>query len=455
MTGKPHSLFCNPGDLLVLEEVLGPKTGATADADPLHRQVVKLEDVRDTSDPAYSDMLTADARLQVLATGDTPLPLLRVTWRRVDALKFPLCLSARIPGLDPLRNVSVARGNVVLADHGRTIVEDFAPVQAVPPGRLFRFRLTNGPLTMQCQPATVSYDSLTALMLTERRDLTCAVRQTKPAIALLVSIPNRPVELWEPVPHLLDSSEFDRHFAVEVGIDGRPTVRFGDDEYGMNPSGAVLFTAIYRIGNGRAGNVGADSLSHAVQPTVAAAWPAIARIRNPLSAIGGTEAETIEEVRQYAPAEFHSEQFRAVTEGDYAKAALKMPEVAGAVASFRWTGSWYTVFVGIDPRDTEDLITQPGGRTTLAPTLATRVRAGLTRYKLAGYDLEIRSAEYVPLEITIELCVQPDYFRADIVEAVRMALSSRINRDGTKGFFHPDNLTFAQPVYLSTDLRRH
>jgi predicted phage baseplate assembly protein len=217
----------------------------------------------------------------------------------------------------------------------------------------------------------------------------------------------------------------------------------------MNPSGAVLFTAIYRICNGRAGNVGADSLSHTVQPTVAAAWPAIARIRNPLSAIGGTEAETIEEVRQYAPAEFHSEQFRAVTEDDYAKAALKMPEVAGAVASFRWTGSWYTVFVGIDPRDTEDLITQPGGRTTLAPALTTRVRAGLTRYKLAGYDLEIRSAEYVPLEITIELCVEPDYFRADIVEAVRMALSSRINRDGTKGFFHPDNLTFAQPVYLS------
>jgi hypothetical protein len=50
-------------------------------------------------------------------------------------------------------------------------------------------------------------------------------------------------------------------------------------------------------------------------------------------------------------------------EGDYAKAATKLDQVAGAVASFRWTGSWHTVFVGIDPSDPADLITQPGGRT--------------------------------------------------------------------------------------------
>jgi hypothetical protein len=439
----------NAGDFLLFEEVLGPKTGAPADADPLHRQVVQIEEVRDTSDPAYSDRLTADARLQVFGPGDTALPLLRVMWRRADALKFPLCLSARIPGLDALRNVSVARGNIVLADHGRTITETFTPIAPVPPGRLFRFRLGNGPLTVQCQPDAVSYDSATALMITERRDLTCGVRQTKPAIALLVMISNQPQQLWEPVPHLLDSSEFDRHFAVEIGADGRPTIRFGDDEYGANPSGAALFTAVYRIGNGRAGNIGADSVSHAVQPAVAPLWPAISRVRNPVPAVAGTDPETIEEVRQFAPAEFHSEQFRAVTEDDYAKAALKLPEVAGAVASFRWTGSWYTVFVGVDPRDPEDVITEPGGRTRLTDTLARRVRSGLTRYKLAGYDLEIRSAEYVPLEITIELCVEPEYFRGDVVEAVHLALSSRINRDGSRGFFHPDNFTFGQAVYLS------
>ena len=439
------------GDFLLLEEVMGPKTGARADADPSHRQVVRLEEVRQmpSGDPAYRDLLTQDGALQVFRNGDTPLPLLRVTWRRVDALRFPLCLSATIPGREPLLNVSVARGNIVLADHGRTIEERFAPITPVPSDRIFRFRLLNGPLTMQCQPDSVNYDLTTARIVTPRTDLTCGVRKAKPAIALLIDFPGSPQQLWEPVPDLLASPEAARHFTAEVENDGRATLRFGDDEYGKRPVGATAFTSVYRVGNGRAGNVGAEALAHAVQPAVAPLWPDIRKVRNPLPAQDGTNAETIEEARQFAPAEFRAEQFRAVVEADYTAAAKKLPEVAGAAASFRWTGSWYTVFVGVDPRDPDDLITEPGGRTRLAPGLARRVRSFLTGYKLAGYDLEIRSAEYVPLKIAFELCVKADYFRGDVAQAVRRALSNRVNPDGSRGFFHPDNFTFAQAVYLS------
>jgi predicted phage baseplate assembly protein len=302
---------------------------------------------------------------------------------------------------------------------------------------------------MQCQPDTVTYDLASGRIVTPRTDLTCSVRKAKPAIALLIDFPGSLQQLWEPVPDLLSSPESAPHFTAEVGNDGRPTVRFGDDEYGRRPIGASAFTAVYRIGNGAGGNVGAESLAHAVQPAVAPLWPSIQRIRNPLPAQGGLDPETIEQVRQFAPAEFRAEQFRAVVESDYAEAAKKLSDVAGAVASFRWTGSWYTVFVGIDPLDPQDLITEPGGRTRLVPAFATRVRNFLTRYKLAGYDLEIRSAEYVPLELAFELCVKPDYFRADVAEAVRQALSSAVNADGTLGFFHPDKFTFAQSVYLS------
>jgi hypothetical protein len=439
----------NPGDFLLLEEVKGPKTGAAADADPLHRQVVQLERVESRTDSAYGDRMPAPGDLQVFQTGNTPLPLLQVTWRRVDALRFPMCLSALIPEGDALRNVSVARGNIVLVDHGRTI-EEAIPDIKVPADKIFRLRLQNGPLTMQCQPDTATYDLVTGRINSPRTDLTCSVRKAKPAITLLIDFPGILQQLWEPVPDLLSSTETDEHFAVEVGNDGRPTVRFGDDEYGRRPAGATDIKAVYRIGNGVAGNVGAESLAHAVQPAVAPLWPSINIIRNPLPAIGGVDAETNEQVRQFAPAEFRAEQFRAVVESDYSAAAKKLPEVAGAVASFRWTGSWYTVFVGIDPRDPEDLITEPGGRTHLVPTFATRVRNFLTTYKLAGYDLEIRSAEYVPLELAFELCVKPDYFRGDVVEAVRHALSNTVNADGSLGFFHPDRFTFAQSVYLST-----
>ncbi len=415
---------------------------------PKRTRVAYLYSLADGPGTRQALQLTQDGELQVFNVGDTPLPLLRVTWRRVDALKFPLCLSARIPGRDPLLNISVARGNIVLADHGRTIEERVSLI-SVPADKIFRRRLTNALLTMQSQPDAVDYDLTTARIVTPRMDLSAPVRSTKPAIALLIDFPGSPAQLWEPVPDLLSSPESAPHFTVEVGNDGRPTVRFGDDEYGERPVGATAFTAVYRIGNGRAGNVGADALAHVVQPTVAPLWPAIRRIRNPLPAQDGTDPETIEEVRHFAPAEFRAEQFRAVVKSDYAAAAKKLPEVAGAVASFRWTGSWYTVFVGVDPADPEDLITEPGGRTRLAPGLANRVESFLTRYKLAGYDLEIRSAEYVPLELAFELCVEPDHFRGDVVEAVLQALSNRVNADGSRGFFHPDRFTFAQNVYLS------
>jgi hypothetical protein len=439
-----------PGDFLLLEEVMGPQSGAKADADPTHRQVVRIESVRSLTvgDPAFRDLIAADGALQIFRVGDTPMPLMEVTWRRADALTFPLCLSATALDERPLRNVAVARGNVVLADHGRTTLE-FIDDLVVPADRIFRQRLEGSPLTMQAQPDDVENDVNTALLTTPRTNLDVDARAARPAIALLLDFIGGARELWEPVPDLLGSPGSAQHFAVEFGNDGRPTVRFGDDEYGKRPTGAASMTAIYRLGNGRAGNVGAEALAHVVQPTVAPAWPIVSAVRNPIAARAGTDPETIEEVRQYAPAAFRAEQFRAVVESDYTAAALKLPEVAGAVAQFRWTGSWYTVFIGIDPADPEDLITEGGGRTHLAPVLRDRVRHWLTRYKLAGYDLEIRSAEYVPLELAIELCVEPDYFRTEVVQAVRFALSNRNNPDGTRGFFHPDNSTFAQPVYLS------
>src|SRR5207253_2847231 len=116
-----------------------------------------------------------------------------------------------------------------------------------------------------------------------------------------------------------------------------------------------------------------------------------------------------------APRAFQAVQFRAVTEADYNAAALKMPEVLAANTTFRWTGSWYTVFVAVHPRDPAELITETGGRVRLTDALAARVKAYLTRYKLAGYDLQIRAAAYVPLKIEIEICFARGYFRGDVI----------------------------------------
>ncbi|GAB7186591.1 phage baseplate assembly protein J [Kitasatospora sp. Ki12] len=124
---RTRHLALRPGDLLVVEEVLGPRTGAAADADPAHRQAVRLTSVTHLVDELYEQ------------------PVVEVEWAPEDALSFPVCLSAR-GGSDcgPIADVSVARGNVVLVDHGRSLTfcggapETFAvppePVRVAPCG---------------------------------------------------------------------------------------------------------------------------------------------------------------------------------------------------------------------------------------------------------------------------------------------------------------------------------
>lgn len=443
-TGQAERPVLENGDPIMVEEVRGPATGLPADADPAHRQLLRIEvDPEETEDPIYSDQLV-DGALQRRNPGDPALPLVRVRWRRDDALSFPLCLSARQPDGELLRSVAVARGNIVLVDHGLTTRESIALDAPVAGDRQFTLRLEEAPLTLQCQPETVEYDAAGALV-TPRRDLGCEVREASPAVALLAETPTD-IEVWTPVPHLLDSTPFDQHFVAEVDNRGTAILRFGDGEYGREVAGATGFVAVYRIGNGRAGNVGAESIAH-IATAAPQGW--IDAIRNPMPAGGGVDPETIEQVRRFAPQAFRATQFRAVTEEDYSGVASELPEVAGAVAAFRWTGSWYTVFVAVDPVDAADLVQPPRGRARLSEDLERKVRAAVDRYRLAGYDVEVRPPRFVPVELDIEVCVCLDHFRADVLEALRNALSDHTLPDGTQGFFHADFFSFGDPLYLS------
>src|SRR5205823_5326773 len=108
-----------------------------------------------------------------------------------------------------------------------------------------------------------------------------------------------------PVDDLLESSTFDHDFVAEVDNNDRGLLRFGDDEYGRSVSGALAFRAVYRIGNGTKGNVGAEALAHlALSPAV----NIVTAVRNPLAAGAGVDIETIAEVQQWAPQAFRVEQ---------------------------------------------------------------------------------------------------------------------------------------------------
>jgi predicted phage baseplate assembly protein len=232
---------------------------------------------------------------------------------------------------------------------------------------------------------------------------------------------------------LLNSAANATEFVVEIDTDGAAYLRFGDDLLGKRPEAGTQFTGTYRVGNGVEGNVGAESLAHIVTGLTA-----ISLVRNPLPAQGGVEPETIEDVRQRAPAAFRTQE-RAVTEADYAEVTQRDKRVQRAAATFRWTGSWHTVFLTVD---------RLGGLLVDDP-FKISIRDFIERYRMAGYDLEVDAPRFVSLQIDMHVCVKPDYFRSDVKAALLETFSNQILTDGRRGVFHPDNFTFGQTVYLS------
>ncbi|SPE40629.1 conserved hypothetical protein [Candidatus Sulfopaludibacter sp. SbA3] len=395
------------GDVLLFEEVLGPATGVPADADPAHRAVVRLTQVTPGVDPLNSTKVVA------------------IAWALADALPFPLCLSnvSAKPG-GPALPASVARGNMVPADHGLT-----APVEALPDPITspspYRPRLQQTGLTFH-----VPYVDQDARLQPAAGILMQDPRQALPAIMLL-----QDGGAWNVRSDLLSSGPTALDFVVEMETDGSAHLRFGDGILGSKPLGVLQAT--YRTGNGAAGNVGAESVAH-VLATPAQPFTGIVNVRNPLTAQGGTDPETLDQVRSFAPFAFRTQE-RAVTVDDYATVAQRHPLVKQAKANLRWTGSWYTVFLTID---------RLGGQ-PVDTAFRTLIRNFLEQFRLAGYDLEIQAPTFVPLDIAFTVCVAPGYYRDAVRAALLDVFSSRILPGGVRGFFYPDNFEFGQPVYLS------
>jgi predicted phage baseplate assembly protein len=220
--------------------------------------------------------------------------------------------------------------------------------------------------------------------------------------------------------------------------DGTAYIRFGDAKTKLgrmpNNKNTTSIFATYRVGNGRKGNVGAETITRIMlnEPHK------IKSVRNPMQARGGMEPEDLEQVRQYAPESFRIQE-RAVTEHDYTEVLKRNPEIQKAMAVIRWTGSWYTVFITID---------RFGGK-DVDEDFKVKIHNFLNKYRLAGYDIEINDPIYVPLDIRINVSVNSNYFRSQIKRALLKAFSNHDVPDRRRGFFHPDNLTFGQPVFLN------
>ncbi len=429
-------LSIQPGDVLIFEEVLGARTGVPPDADPKRRHAVRITGVQATEDPVYP-----------IAVGESqrPTPVLEVRWDPEDALPFPLCVSAigAAPDCVYLSNVSVARGNVILVDHGRTVEDpDFEPVPltmdsaccecegqpadvAIRDGR-YRPSLRGAPLTFR--------DPLPAATIPAARAIEQDVRAALPVVTLIDSTG----ATWTAAPDLLGSGPDDRQFVAEIDNDGVAHLRFGDGELGRAPTAGSTFHARYRVGGGVRGNVGAEAIARLVLLDTKLDGVSIS-VRNPLPAQGGTDPEPIAEAKLLAPRAFRKQLQRAITADDYASLAADNPALQRAAAQLVWNGSWYEAEVTVDPL---------GGKPPEA-ALIDAITGYLHPYRRIGHDLRVGPAALVPIKLTLDVCVRPGYDRGHVEAALLARFCSPPGAAGTAAFFDADNLSFGDAIYLS------
>jgi hypothetical protein len=436
---QERSLHLQAGEVLIFEEVFGAKTGDAADADPRHRCAVRLTRVEPREDPL------------------TKMPVVEIEWAEEDALPFALCLSARLsaPDCSVKKDISVARGNVILVDHGERVcerIDGIVPtVETVGeciceggaveftgvPGK-FRFALKKSPLTYS-QKLSRQSSAFECMIQDPRAALPNATLDGEPSQTGEESADfiKELKTVWHPKFDLLASDADERGFVVEIDNDGRAHIRFGDGECGRLPEAGTSFAARYRIGNGKQGNVGAETIKYLV--TRIGGSGSRMRPRNPMPAQGGIEAEPISEVKLFAPGAFRKKLERAITADDYAQLAGLNEKVQRAAANLRWTGSWHEARVALDPFGAEEL----------SDNLRQASKGSLYRYRRIGHDLTVTQARYVPLDIQFDVCVAPHYLRGHVEAALREAFGNRVSAGGRRGFFHPDNLTFGGSIYLS------
>jgi len=539
---RPRRLQLAAGDFLLLMEVVDPDSGLAARADPAHRHVVRLTKVEPGVDPLFDE--------------PDGLPVVHIEWAAADALPFALAVSRLGPPPQcrplPVRagggpaeqgavaDLSIACGNIVLADQGRRITEVLpdlvraSPVQqrcvsaGLPTELLvaplpYRATLRHGPLTWRepvpkDAPAVTSMgrdpraalpqieldaipgsadgqgplfephdvvapaalvsmlrdsmalfgdearasavlaaareadagpserDRARALELLSRLDprtLAALGERDKSADVEQVLRANlkRLVVRWHARRDLLESGPEDDHYVVEIGDDGLGHLRFGDGDCGRMPAAGTRFFATYRVGSGPDGNVGVGTLTGLVVRGLTLDGITVG---NPLPARGGLAPEAADDVRRLAPTAYRGGLHRAVTADDYGRLAERDADVQRAAATLRWNGNRFVVRVALDPLGVE----------TPSPALLERVVQSLERYRRIGHDVEAVPARYVPLDIAMSITVDRRYQVRPVHDAVLQAFGQGTLPDGTKAFFHPDNLSFGVGIDLSRLIER-
>jgi len=229
------------------------------------------------------------------------------------------------------------------------------------------------------------------------------------------------------VDNFLNSTANDRHYTVFVNENGRALVRFGNGVNGEIPQGQV--SLFYRTGGGSGGNVDAFTITRLVGTVTDANGNRVnATVTNPNAARGGVDRESIQSIKQKAPASTKLTD-RTVSLDDYEIGAVNVPGVARALMVTS------DQVVGI-PENRGFLYIVPDGGGVAPQALKDAVSTELTvaRPKTITFQFFVVDAQYVTVDIAATVYFDSGASKRATVTAVEDAFAEYFrvtNPDGT------------------------
>jgi hypothetical protein len=139
--------------------------------------------------------------------------------------------------------------------------------------------------------------------------------------------------LWTEVPSFYGHGPSEQIYITRRADNGTTTVEFGDGATGARlPTGSENITALYRVGTGSGGNLGAGQLSMLITRPLG-----VKGVTNPLAATGGADGEQVSQARQNAPLTVLTLD-RVVSLQDCADFASAYSGIGKAAAALLWDG---------------------------------------------------------------------------------------------------------------------
>ena len=245
---------------------------------------------------------------------------------------------------------------------------------------------------------------------------------------------------WTRVDNLVDSQGADEHYRVIIDEDDNYKILFGTGENGKIPvAGTNNIRATYRQGGGEESNVDAGYITELISSV-----NYVESVTNAAATSGGSDKETLEHARVYAPASLRNLE-RAVTTQDIEALSntFNSPVHGGIATSKAFEVGGVSISVMIVPR--------AGGLPTSG--LKAELQTYLDERRMAATSINVIDPVYEFVTVTATVYALPNYVASVVADNVRRGLVSYIapNYQDPRTGLYPH--TFGRNIYLS-DLYR-